>query len=207
MLSTLDIFSSILSLNCWARSPLEAGYCGSCREDVVKPQSVHWKAHWCTLVHTGAHYWCSVLGAQKFARAGAMICRLWGSLARSQEPLPLNFDLTMSGWQAKADLTNSADCSILDRKISHVLTFFKVKKFSRLAALQGSSSSRALVRCWRAGLPSPTGRGGTERGTDTAGAGGLLLHLGLLGLFCCFARRPIIELWRRVAVLHPLLTS
>ena len=65
--------------------------------------------------------------------------------------------------------------------------FQKVKKFSRLAALQGSASSRALVRCWRAGLPSPTGRGGTERGTDTAGAGGLLLHLGLLGLFCCFA--------------------
>ena len=40
--------------------------------------------------------------------------------------------------------------------------FQKVKKFSRLAALQGSSSSTALVRCWRAGLPSPTGRGGTD---------------------------------------------
>ena len=160
-----------------------------------------------TLVHTGAHYWCSVLGAQKFARAGAMICRLWGSLARSQEPLPLNFDLTMSGWQAKADLTNSADCSILDRKISHVLTFSKSQKVFKIGCVARQlkqQSSEVLAR--GPAKPNWPGRDG-QRGTDTAGAGGLLLHLGLLGLFCCFARRPIIELWRRVAVLHPLLTS
>ena len=66
------------------------------------------------------------------------------------------------------------------------------------------SSSEVLVR--GPAKPNWPGRDG-QRGTDTAGAGGLLLHLGLLGLFCCFARRPIIELWRRVAVLHPLLTS
>ena len=84
--------------------------------------------------------------------------------------------------------------------------FLRVKKFSRLAALQGSqqqSSCEVLAR----GPAKPNWPGRDGRGTDTAGAGGLLLHLGLLGLFCCFARRPIIELWRRVAVLHPLLTS
>ena len=139
-------------------------------------------------MHNGAHYCCSVLGAQKFARAGAMICRLWGSLARSQELLPLNFDLTMSGWQAKADLTNSADCWILDRKISHVLTFSKSQKVFKIGcvARQRKQQSSCEVLARGPAKPNWPGRDG-QRGTDTAGAGGLLLHLGLLGLFCCFA--------------------
>ena len=80
--------------------------------------------------------------------------------------------------------------------------FQKVKKFSRLAALQGSASSRALVRCWRAGLPSPTGRGGTDNEGRTQQApeayyytlacwgcfavlhAGLLLNFGGVSLFC-----------------------
>ena len=79
--------------------------------------------------------------------------------------------------------------------------FLRVKKFSRLAALQGSSSSRALVRCWRAGLPSPTGRGGTDEGRTQQAPeayyytlacwgcfavlhAGLLLNFGGVSLFC-----------------------
>ena len=108
---------------------------------------------------TDAHYYCSVLGAQKFARAGAMICRLWGSLARSQEPLPLNFDLTI--WQAKADLTNSADCWILDRKISHVLTFFQSQKVFKIGcvARQRKQQSSSEVRSWPSDPPESTGMG------------------------------------------------
>ena len=157
---------------------------------------------------TDAHYYCSVLGAQKFARAGAMICRLWGSLARSQEPLPLNFDLTI--WQAKADLTNSADCWILDRKISHVLTFFQSQKVFKIGCvarqLKQQSSCEVLAR--GPAKPNWPGRDGTRDGhsrrrrpTTTPWLVGAVL------LFCCFAPRPIIELWRRVAVLHPLFTS
>ena len=85
--------------------------------------------------------------------------------------------------------------------------FSKSKSFQdwlRCKAAQAADSYEVLAR--GPAKPNWPGRDG-QRGTDTAGAGGLLLHLGLLGLFCCFARRPIIELWRRVAVLHPLLTS
>ena len=74
----------------------------------------------------------------------------------------------------------------------------------RCKAAQAADSYEVLAR--GPAKPNWPGRDG-QRGTDTAGAGGLLLHLGLLGLFCCFAPRPIIELWRRVAALHPLLTS
>ena len=67
--------------------------------------------------------------------------------------------------------------------------FSKSKSFQdwlRCKAAQAAELDSSEVLARGPAKPNWPGRDG-QRGTDTAGAGGLLLHLGLLGLFCCFA--------------------
>ena len=77
--------SSILSLSCWARSRVEAGYCGYKQRGccAAKTSSLAASLHCSTraVAHSAMHR------AQKFARAGAMICKLSG-LTRSLTGAP-----------------------------------------------------------------------------------------------------------------------